>query len=1150
MRITDLSVDGFGVWHDLELRRFSPEVTVFHGLNEAGKTTLMQFLRSVLYGVSAERRECYLPPVNGGRPGGKLGLLTDDGPFTVARYADRGANDPGRVTVHLPDGTQQGDRLLREVIEHVDEPTFNNVFAVGLDEIQYLGTLGGSEAAQWIYRLTSGLDRISLYDVILGLRSSQRNLLGGEGARSEIVRLLGLKEQLEAQIEELAGQTRTWCQRGVEIAEIDVRVAELREELRERERRARRVEIALGIRTQWSKRIEVERGIAALAGLYPLEDDAITQLDELNDRIEEHQRQRDILKGQRHQLRDEAEKLGINEVLVENTCRIEALAEQQEWLESLAAQTQAYEEEAKQLNAKFEAETRRLAQQWFNDPNRRLMLSAEQIERLAPQRSAVENALKQLATAEREYQEHQTEEERYRSQIESATSTSEQLGLPADLHSAGELVARLRRRLQVEQKIEQSRRSAGDLEQQARDMLEEQVTPLRLYAVSVIATAVAVGLTVAYWMTENNPQFAQAAFVLGAIGLGIPLYRWGNEARNAEDLDNIQRQIEQLDRQHQEAKAEKEKLDAELPITEGSVVLRLQTAERHLAELQEMLPVESQRRKVSEASRTAKQRYDSARERLAAAERDWKGQLKALGLPQELSAKELTLLAGQYEQLAQLEAKAQSRLDDMQRRQREFDRVVTRIERLAQESNLVLADADPLAQLEHLLQESRLQKAHLTHRDKLQERAKELKFNEARHARAAIGLTQNREAMFKKAGVDHETAFRKLAADLAEAARLRSERDSLTREIAAAIGTFGTEQDFAELLAPEVVGSLDKQWDSLTAEHMQVEEQLDNLVKERATLIEQQRQLADDTTLPEKQIELGAIAAQLERAQEAWRERATVSLMLERVRADYEKNRQPETLVEASSYFRELTGGQYTRIWTPLANDILLVDKADGQSLSVDRLSRGTREQLFLSVRMALVATFGRRGIQLPMILDDVLVNYDEKRAAQAAKVLCQFAAQGHQLLIFSCHEHILQIFRKLGADCRRLPNRFADLFEEEPLELEEELVEEVVEEFEEELEEVAEVVDEIEEEPMEIDFAYTGGIAPRDLAEPEMVDLVYTATILPREAARVSVEADTDEVEYQWSLDEHQKLHLERRAGEASPSEEWMAPVRVGHAG
>ncbi len=106
-----------------------------------------------------------------------------------------------------------------------------------------------------------------------------------------------------------------------------------------------------------------------------------------------------------------------------------------------------------------------------------------------------------------------------------------------------------------------------------------------------------------------------------------------------------------------------------------------------------------------------------------------------LGLPEAITPKELNLLAGQYEQLAELEAKARSRADDMQRRQREFDRVVTRIERLAEETGLVLEDAEPLDQLEHLLSESRLQKANTQHREKLRERAKELKAEEARHAR-------------------------------------------------------------------------------------------------------------------------------------------------------------------------------------------------------------------------------------------------------------------------------------------------------------------------------------------------------------------------------------------------------------------------------
>ena len=52
-----------------------------------------------------------------------------------------------------------------------------------------------------------------------------------------------------------------------------------------------------------------------------------------------------------------------------------------------------------------------------------------------------------------------------------------------------------------------------------------------------------------------------------------------------------------------------------------------------------------------------------------------------------------------------------------------------------------------------------------------------------------------------------------------------------------------------------------------------------------------------------------------------------------------------ETLEEASQYLARLTDGKYVRVWTPLANDILLVDTSKGQSLPVEILSRGTLAQ-------------------------------------------------------------------------------------------------------------------------------------------------------------------------------------------------------------
>ena len=137
----------------------------------------------------------------------------------------------------------------------------------------------------------------------------------------------------------------------------------------------------------------------------------------------------------------------------------------------------------------------------------------------------------------------------------------------------------------------------------------------------------------------------------------------------------------------------------------------------------------------------------------------------------------------------------------------------------------------------------------------------------------------------------------------------------------------------------------------------------------------------------------------------------------------YEREHQPQALREASLYLQRLTSGRYTRVWTPLGEHSLRVDDSAGTSLRVEVLSRGTREQLFLALRLALVSAYARRGVQLPLVLDDVLVNFDVGRAKAAAMVLRDFARQGHQILIFTCHEHIAKLFKNIKAEVRQLPD-------------------------------------------------------------------------------------------------------------------------------
>ena len=146
MNIQDSKVDGFGVWSGLTIAELAPGLNVFYGPNEAGKTTLLQFVRAILYGFSPERRARYLPPLHGGRGGGSLGVTTPEGRFLISRF-ERPDLPLGEVTVAAADGTVQGEPHLQRLLGDIDESIFNNVFAVGLGELQELGTLDAAGVA-------------------------------------------------------------------------------------------------------------------------------------------------------------------------------------------------------------------------------------------------------------------------------------------------------------------------------------------------------------------------------------------------------------------------------------------------------------------------------------------------------------------------------------------------------------------------------------------------------------------------------------------------------------------------------------------------------------------------------------------------------------------------------------------------------------------------------------------------------------------------------------------------------------------------------------------------------------------------------------------------------------------------------------------
>jgi len=113
-----------------------------------------------------------------------------------------------------------------------------------------------------------------------------------------------------------------------------------------------------------------------------------------------------------------------------------------------------------------------------------------------------------------------------------------------------------------------------------------------------------------------------------------------------------------------------------------------------------------------------------------------------------------------------------------------------------------------------------------------------------------------------------------------------------------------------------------------------------------------------------------------------------------------------------------VTEGRYVQLLPSVGDDTggdaIRVVSSAGSELDATSLSRGSLEQLYLCLRIGLAETFAERAQALPIILDDVLVNFDPARAASIAEVLAE-TAERHQVLFFTCHPHLGELVHSVA---------------------------------------------------------------------------------------------------------------------------------------
>ncbi len=132
---------------------------------------------------------------------------------------------------------------------------------------------------------------------------------------------------------------------------------------------------------------------------------------------------------------------------------------------------------------------------------------------------------------------------------------------------------------------------------------------------------------------------------------------------------------------------------------------------------------------------------------------------------------------------------------------------------------------------------------------------------------------------------------------------------------------------------------------------------------------------------------------------------------------------QPEILRRAGTHLAQLTDGRYTRV--EVAGERSRTLRVSGPALpaGIDvgpPLSTGTREQIYIALRLALVDRLDDDGPRLPLFLDEVFVNWDARRR-RAGLDLLQSTSRQRQVFLFTCHPHLAEEAVTRGATRWRL---------------------------------------------------------------------------------------------------------------------------------
>lgn len=1041
MIIKNIYIEGYGIYANQLIENLPAGLVVFAGQNESGKSTLMQFIRTVFYGNKPRTKNPY-KPVRGGNFGGKLDIVLDDNQQYTIRRDQKG------VTVFSADGTSLGLDPSKVWLGGLERETYESIFSVGLQDLQGLKLLESNDVKGRFFAAGVGLNAAVLSRALQIIEARLTTLLRQRG-EAVIGNLLAAKKQIDKEIRDLEREDMTFAVTRENCDNLTSVVAKSSEELEQINQRLIYLNELNKARRPWAELQILQEKAQQLEYAKDFPPDGIIRYDNLLSAAGQLHEDIEAKTTTINDLKASKASIVPDSIILNNAAIIETLYKDRGKYESALKDLPLMEAECIRARENFDKCLRDIGSDWDEAKLAAADISVpvcQQVSTYAARYADIRAELRLADERERvERSKIKNEEARFQ-QLDDQLAEQVRPEMTAEMINEQEGAVKAAHTILVtldnsQAKLswaaqEELRLSAAEQNLVRRQQVPANIIPGFIVPISLVMTAV-----LACYLVFNGQTEAAGAICL----LGLPA-AWGTHIIR-------KRLIKTDERRKQEFAADKEQLQqqfSELKNAKAEILAVIENLEGRLADLCRKYNwddvtnldglnyissnLEKQRQcyqhwsilydKVKDAEEKlaiSRQMLESASQRkaelvagLTELDNEWQKWLREKGFPVEARAERFdTVIKAVENARAAYEHwhSLNSRLENIKRYIEAKDKEFMDIAAVC--GYKAVPSVNELDKLYDKLTDAR---AKLEKHNSINQTIIAAESDLAKLKNRLSSVARQFEELLAEAklaypGVVAEVpAFRRLAHDYKEWKITQEQIQQNRTALRSIAGSLKKENELTAELADMQEGQAAAEFEQL----IQKKSRLETLIAETRDKIGRLRQKLDEmcqsSKLDEAMIKQQHINILLKQHTHKWLAYAVCEGMLAETREMYERERQPAVIKEADKLLKLMTNNRY-RLITP--DGIAKLEDKTGRIKDEYFWSSGLADQVYLAVRLCLAREYNKTAEKLPIILDDVLVKFDYQRQIGVMKGLLA-AAQHQQILLFTCQEQLLEILRQV----------------------------------------------------------------------------------------------------------------------------------------